>query len=201
MPAKQFSTISPTEAKRALYVDCEGFANRAPSLIGILCENDFQQVVLDPALSPAATAKGLEVRMLNQVVTDLVERCRNEGRVLVGYSTHELALFQSYAGVDCSSVYRDAKRIATRWWNRMHPDARRKDRSLKSFLADIDFDLPTWLGIQKATARLRAVLDGLAKHTHYAHLTAVTKSKWTKLLSYNWYDCAGMNALVMRTLR
>ncbi len=47
----------------------------------------------------------------------------------------------------------------------------------------------------------RSVLDWLAHHTHYAHLTAVTKSKWTKLLSYNWYDCAGMNALVMRTLR
>lgn len=189
------------EAKRAIYVDCEGFANKPPSLIGILCEDDFQQVVLDPALAPAADAKGLEVHSLNHVVTDVVNRCRAEGRVLVGYSLHELDLFHSYGGVDCSSVYRDAKRIATRWWNRTHPDARREDRSLKSFLADIDFELPSWLGIQKATARLRTVLEGLARHKQYELLTAVTKGKWTKLLGYNRFDCDGMNALVMHALK
>lgn len=190
-----------SEAKRAFYVDCEGFANKPPSLIGILCEEDFRQVVLDPALAPAAVAKELEVCALSDVVTDLIHRCRAEGRLLIGYSLHELDLFRDYARVDCSSFYRDAKRIATRWWNRSHPDTRREDRSLKSFLTDINFEIPSRLGIQKATARLRAVRDGLMKHKHYHCLTAVTKGKWTKLLDYNWFDCAGMNALVMHALR
>lgn len=179
MPRKRFSVISATEATRALYVDCEGFANKPPSLIGILCEDDFRQVVLDPALAPAANAKGLTVQSLCHVVADLVCRCRTEGRLLVGYSLHELDLFRTYGGADCYSLYCDAKRVATRWWNKNHPEARREDRSLKSFLADINYELPRCVGVQKATARLRAVLDGLAKHKQYARLTKVTKAKWT----------------------
>lgn len=201
MASKRFSEISRHEAARAFYVDCEGFADKPPSLIGILCEDDFRQVVLDPALAPAAIAKKLDVCSLGDVITDLIHRCRAEGRLLVGYSLHELELFRNYADVDCSAVYRDAKRIATRWWNRTHPDARRQDRSLKSFLHDIAYEYPHWLGIQKAASRLRDVLNGIMRYTHYEDLTTTMKGKWTKLLRYNWHDCDGMRALVMHALR
>ena len=61
MPKKKnpHASISSTEAGRAIYIDFEGFQDKSPSLIGVLIEDKFEQIVLDPGLVSAASAKAM----------------------------------------------------------------------------------------------------------------------------------------------
>jgi hypothetical protein len=114
----------------------------------------------------------------------------------VGYSQHELQVFGEYAGVDFTAEYRDARMIAKRWWNKCRPSIPRHDNGLKTFLKAIGCPCPSYFGEQKATSRLRAVINMLGNRGTFDALTPVVKSKWQKLLSYNEYDCRGMQQLV-----
>jgi hypothetical protein len=38
-PKKQFSDITHAQAERAIYIDFEGFTDKAPSLIGVLVDD------------------------------------------------------------------------------------------------------------------------------------------------------------------
>ena len=50
---------TPAEARSGIYIDFEGRKGECPSLIGILIDERFEQVILDPVLAPPARAKGL----------------------------------------------------------------------------------------------------------------------------------------------
>jgi hypothetical protein len=190
------ASISVPEAQKAIYVDFEGFQGQSPSLIGILADGSLTQVVLDSRLNTAAAAKGCRMDSILDVATTLKRWCQDGGRKLVGYSQHELQVFAEYAGVDFTAEYRDARMIAKRWWNKCRPGAPRQDNGLKTFLEAIGRPYPTCFGEQKVTSRLRAVINMLGNRGTYDALTPVVKSKWQKLLSYNEYDCRGMQELV-----
>ena len=67
------STTTPLNrkaARAAIYLDFEGFTTGAPALLGVLIDDSFETIVLDPTLSPAAQEKGLRARAL---------RCRLRG--------------------------------------------------------------------------------------------------------------------------
>ena len=108
------ATISPAEAERAIYIDCEGFQDHAPTLIGVLMNEQFEQIVVDPALQSAALAKGQSVSVLKVEVQRLKDLCASERRPLVAYSQHELNLFRTHAQVDVDDCYRNARMIAKR---------------------------------------------------------------------------------------
>jgi hypothetical protein len=190
------ASISVAEAQRAIYVDFEGFQDQPPGLIGIMANGSLTQVVLDPRLNAAAEAKGCRMASIRDVATTIKRWCQDGGRKIVGYSQHELQVFAEYAGVDFTAEYRDARMIAKRWWNVCRPGTPRRDNGLKTFLEAIGRPCPSYFGEQKVTSRLRAVIDMLANRGTYASLTPVVKSKWQKLLSYNEYDCRGMQELV-----
>lgn len=192
--------ITPAEASRAIYVDCEGLKNSAPSLLGILVDGTFESVMVDERLASAAIARQQRCVPLAAVASELLARCRSEGRVLVAYSQHELRLFLTYAAIDFYDVYRDARMIAGRWWTCTHPHGRRKDRKLKTYLRSIGHAMPAHLGSGTAAARLRAVVTMLERRGSYRALTPVTKRKWRHLLAYNEHDCRGMEALVCRAV-
>ena len=52
------SAMTREETERAIYIDFEGFVDKAPALIGVAIEADFNQVAFDPGLELAAMAKG-----------------------------------------------------------------------------------------------------------------------------------------------
>lgn len=191
------ASISVADAERAIYVDFEGFANKSPSLLGILVDRSLSQVVLDPRLKPAAEAKGCKIAGIRDVAVALKKWCQQSGRKLVGYSQHELQVFFKYADVDFRDEYRDARMIAKRWWNICRPGIPRRDNGLKTFLEAIGQPQPTYFGEHKATSRLRAVIDMLGARGEYGALTPVVKAKWQKLLDYNACDCHGMRALTL----
>jgi hypothetical protein len=128
----------------------------------------------------------------------LVQQSDCEERPIIAYSQHELNLFMTYAQVDISQFYRDARMIAKRWKNIVHPDAPLKGRGLKDFLEFIGFPRPTYLGYRKSTKRLNAVIEMLHRKGSFDALTPVVKAQWTKLLEHNAIDCRGMRALVLR---
>jgi hypothetical protein len=190
--------ISPSEAERGIYIDCEGFEDQAPTLIGVLIGDDLDQIVLDPELQPAAIAKGLRVSVLSKEASRLQQLSVREERLIVAYSQHERNLLMTYAQIDITDCYRDALMIAKRWKSILYPEAWLNGRGLKDFLEFIGFPRGVHLGHQKSTKRIKAVRDMLRVKGSFEALTPVKKAQWTKLLEHNAIDCRGMRALVIR---
>ena len=191
------SSISSREAASAFYIDFEGFQDKAPTLLGLLTNDDFKQVVFDRVLETAADAKNLEIVDLKLQIKELVDRCRKESRFLVAYSQHELHTINEFAEIDISDVYRDARMIAKKWKAKCHPGTT-KCKGLKDYLKFIEFPRGAHLGERKVTSRIRAVRNMLLSRGHYSKLTRGVKTKWTNLLSHNEIDCKGMQALVLK---
>jgi len=188
--------ISREDAKRAIYVDFEGFKDKSPSLIGILVEGSLEQVVLDRRLFAAAVASRCRQTSIEAVAGELMTRCRSEGRRLVGYSQHELRMFWQHAGIDFFEEYRDGRMIANRWWSKCRKGAVRIDNTLKTYLEAIGYPMPASLGTGNTTARLHAVIEMLERRLRYPDLTPCVKAKWRDLLAYTRHDCRGMKKLV-----
>ena len=188
--------ISREDAKRAIYVDFEGFKDKSPSLIGILVEGSLEQVVLDRRLFAAAVASRCRQTSIEAVAGELMTRCRSEGRRLVGYSQHERRMFWQHAGIDFFEEYRDGRMIANRWWSKCRKGAVRIDNTLKTYLEAIGSPMPASLGTGNTTARLHAVIEMLESRLRYPDLTPCVKAKWRDLLAYNRHDCRGMKKLV-----
>lgn len=188
-------SLSSLEAARAIYVDFEGFKDKPPSLVGILVDGDLRQVILEPRLFPAAVAKECEIGSIEEVARQLRVRCKAEGRILIGYSEHELRQFKQYANEDFDDVYWNALVIAKRWWSVFHR-GKVRPRTLKAYLKAIGEAMPAALGEGKATARLKSVLGSLGRKGKYKALTKGVKKKWWNLLEYNEHDCRGTQRLV-----
>lgn len=195
------SQISPDEAKRAIYIDCEGFMDKSPALIGLLIGEQFEQVVLDPDLELVAKAREHRMSSFKTEATRLYELSEDESRMIVAYSQHEKNMFLEYAGSDLTNKYRDARKIAVRWKNTLHRDEELPGRGLKDFLKFIGYHRGSHLGDKKTTSRLRAVRDMIVRRGNYELLTPVAKGKWTKLLEHNLIDCDGMRELVIKAAK
>jgi hypothetical protein len=79
-----------------------------------------------------------------------------------------MRISQDHAQIDFSEEYRDARKIAKRWWSICHRDEHRVDNSLKAFLELIRMPMPAYFGQRKATSRLRALIDMLDRRETFA---------------------------------
>jgi len=192
--------VYPSQAKRGIYVDLEGFKDKVPSLIGILVENDFEQIVLDPDLEQAALAKNLQVKSFACAMQYIAELAKTEKRKVFAYSQHELNLALEYtsSGPTIKRKYKDGHKIAKRWFHREHYDEHIDNWGLKSFMEFLRQPLPGRFGHQKATYRLGYVRDMLARKGTYNDLTSTAQNHWTDLLDYNEWDCLALQKLMTR---
>lgn len=197
MPPKREKTIAPTEAFRAVYLDFEGLMKEPPALAGWACEFELTQVVLDQRLELAGRRSDLAVEGLDELVAGLLEKCEDEGRVVVGFSQAEKNTVDRHTSRNLSPIYRDARLIAKRWVNRLHPEVE-VAWELKELLEFIGFPWPRYLGEGKATKKIRYVREMLGRKGSFDELTGTAKRFWTNLLTYNRIDCLGMRDLVMR---
>jgi hypothetical protein len=188
--------LSAAEFSRAIYIDFEGFADQSPSLVGLLCEGTFQQVVLDPRLSLAASHSGLSIQDGADWGLEVIEKLGSEGRRCVAFSSHEKNVFEKFFNQDLRPFYADARMIAKKLRRTLDYPSGEFPRDLKSYLKAIGYPRGSYLGEKQSTARIRAVVDMLEKRGSYDRLTAVVKGKWTKLLDHNKVDVLGMYALV-----
>ena len=193
--------ITQQEAQRAFYIDFEGFVDQSPALLGILVEDEFEQVALQQSLKSAADFKGMRTMTLQEILNELQERCLHEKRHLVAFSMHEFEVAKEHAQIDLSPFYKNALKIAKRWKRRMGLDPRHQIRTLKDYLAWLQYPLPRHLGNQVATRRLADVIAMSERRGSFDACTPVVKAKWTKLLQYNQNDCEGTKFLTTLTTK
>jgi len=193
-------SLTSEMVRRAIYIDFEGFLDRAPSMIGVAINSKFYQVVLDEGLRLAANAKKIPVRPGDELVRDLLERAVRENRRIVAFSPCEKRICRKYYQLDLSPVYADANRVVKNWVARAYTDLKRRPKSLKAYLKLIGYERATCLGERQAAQRIRAVRGMCLRRGSYEALTGCVKAKWTKLLEYNKIDVLGMRELCHRAV-
>ncbi len=198
-PKKHFSDITHAQAERAIYIDFEGFMDKAPSLVGVLVDDTYQSIVLDPELTLAADAKQLPGMGLNDLVQSLLRQSVDEDRYIVGFSYHEKNTVLEYVGIDISQRYRDAHKVAKTWANRLSGE-KPENWDLVTFLKFIGFEYTNY-GQALVTKWLRAVIGMSNKKGSLEACTSTVKRHWTKLQKYNEQDCRGTKALMLHALR
>lgn len=191
-------TISRPEALGAIYIDFEGCQGEPPSLMGILQEDAFEQIVLSQELASAAEAKGLRAASGAAVLEGLLACALQEGRRICAFSEHELHAAREHWGIDLEPVYVNARPVVKRWWNRVQPGERPLEWSQEALERAMGILRPQNLRSGHAARRLRDVRTQLQRRRTYAKLTGTAKAKWTTLLKYNRLDVEHMAAMVRR---
>jgi hypothetical protein len=188
--------ISKVDVERAIYIDFEGFMKHPPSLIGIMCEDDFWQVVLVEDLILAAQAKNIKFDDGKNLISNLIHRAVDEDRKIVAYSSFEKEQCHRWYDLDISSLYVNANLVARSWKKIAFPQE--KISGLKDYLKLINYPRGDHLGIKQSTQRIKSVSEMIAKKGSYELLTTTQKGKWTRLLNHNRIDVEGMKALMLR---
>jgi len=195
-PAHRSASLTSTEADRAIYIDFEGFTYRSPDLLGILCEENFKQVVLKRLLVSTSSSGSTSFQPIQSILLELKRRAESENRKIIAYSEHEANVARRYAQIDLLPVYKNARIIA----ESMSRHEFRRDHSapqtLKDHLALLDFEYPPHIGVGQATTRLRIVQESIRYCGNYERCPESVKREWRNLLEYNRLDCVGMRFLV-----
>ncbi|MEQ9568717.1 MAG: hypothetical protein RLN75_00890 [Longimicrobiales bacterium] len=207
------ATLTSADAARAFYLDFEGFTNEAPALLGVMVDDSFETLVLDPVLRPAAQDRGLRVTDGEAALRRILERARLEDRLICAFGNREREAALEDFGVDFGERFVNVQRVAKRWWrsNRTEQPKRRRGKkawrrsrgySLEFFEKGLGLERPKHLKSGNATKRLRGVRDPLIGHKgDWSQLTGTAKSKWTKLLDYNQVDVRNLAALAKGVAR
>jgi hypothetical protein len=190
--------ISLAESKRAIYIDFEGYVKEAPALIGILIQDDFEQIVLDEKFRGAAAYKDpIAVIPGESVISDLLARSISEDRKIVAFSTLEKEQCMRWYEIDISQRYVNAKSIAGRWARKVNPEVR--CRTLKDFEIFTGYQRSRDTGYQKNTSCLNAALRDLESYGELRN--PAPKKHWTNLRKHNRQDVEAMKHIVMATFR
>ena len=192
--------ISIGDARRAIYIDFEGFEKKAPSLLGVACEDEFYQVVLDEELAGAADAKKIPYMSGKVLMESLLERACLESRMIVAYSAHEKEQCMKWYGLDISKYYVNANIVTKKWKKKSYAQTGNRITGLKDCLKLIGYERGDYLGVQQSTQRIKSVAEMLNRRGSYDALTPTTKAKWTKLLEHNKIDVEGMRYLILNVL-
>lgn len=189
-------SLSKEQAERAVYIDFEGFKDKSPSFVGVLDETGFRQVVLDPALRPAARRKGSSAQSMDYWATRLVNKCLCEDRLIVGFSLYDLNCLKKYTslGDKAAPIYVNARQAANRWhW---HTFDEKGPGTLAGFCAAAKVQSrPADYSDVPVTRHLKSILSGLKARGTYRKLRHSQKHKWAQLLEYNRWDCQDLRAL------
>lgn len=184
--------------ERAIYVDFKGLRDAAPVVVGMVCEDAFEQVVTDPAFGDAALARDVRVNNFDDEIEAMVARCRREARMVVGFSRQpvEAAMRFSSHGPAFDQCFEDARDLAQLW----HEKSGRPGTSgwtLADFLADLGYPLPRALGPKHTGSRLRYVRQALQRHGGFDAISGGAKAKWTKLLQQSTSDTRALRQLAL----
>lgn len=201
-PARTFDRLTADEARRALYIDFEGGKDQAPVLLGTMRvrgrspEPIVHQVVVDPTFAPA----GPGFRTFHDAIETLVQRAEHKKRRIVAWSEHELEVVRRECNDDPQLVerferrYSNARRVAERWMNKLHPAEKPASGQLSAYLTLIGYAVPAGAEPGHVGTTIRALRPTLEAGRP---LTPVQKAKWSRLLRHNRHDCAGMRQVCL----
>ena len=190
--------VASAAARRAMYIDFRGVRGSPPALLGQLTEQRFEQVVFDMDYADAALAKDLRVNALEAEVGALLERARDEERLVFGFAPRTLEILAQYRAAvsDLGLVYRDGQQLGAAWCARAGKSERAAG-SLSALLRSIGATRPRHLDSKATTKSLRDVGSMLRARGSYDALTPVAKAKWTNLLQQSRAHCEGLRMLTV----
>ena len=196
--------LAPDQFKRAIAFDFEGVGVApgnhgdlpAPSLIGYRCDGNTSYFLVDPALKLLARGrKGLErdceYRPLDQALESIVDKAREEERLILVFSQHEgrmiehhaPGLVQKYAEVlaDVKPLMEEGFRLR----NRRSPQRSENETTLSSLAGQwkpslVEKQQPVEVG--KSIRDLRSALEGKSLLNQ---LSELWRNRFQDLLHYN----------------
>ena len=210
---KELPKVSVEQAERGIYVDFEMNVGVTPSLLGWRCQDETHQTVLEPVFRPlverSARDRQVSASGLNDALRALMEWCRREDRMVIGYSMHEPDVVSQF----CSEVevrewfvtsYVNAKRLIDRWVN--HRAARGQierpsEKTLHSAmrLEGLDYLPATGPGI--VGPGLRRLRTALATHASADEISSGAKRHWARILQHNAIDLEATQHLTLAAVR
>ena len=199
-PAHRSSSLTSREADRAIYIDFEGFTDRSPDLLGILCEENFKQVVLKRSLVSTTSSGSTSFQPIQSILRELKRRAESENRKIIAFSEHEADVARRFANVDLLPMYKNARIIARRLSSLLSVHRYTNCRTLTDFLDLLNFQYPQHIGQGLATTRLRIVQESIRQYGNYERCPESVKREWRNLLEYNRLDCVGMKYLVQKAV-
>lgn len=200
------STLTPKQARRALYVDFEGRMKSAPVLLGCTRKSGIKaipmvwQAVTDRHFESLAGHDGIEMLELADAVERILQRAEARNRLIVAWSEHELDVVRDYCPEKLGrfqSRYVNARYVAVHWRNKCHDGQKPASNRLSAYLALIGHEVPGTAGpgnVGTTIARLRKSLD---KASSGASVTANQWDRWGDLREHNRHDCAGMRKVCL----
>ena len=192
------SAVAPDAAQRGIYIDFRAVRGNPPALLGLLVEEDFDQVVFDTQYADAALAAELRINSLGAEVGALLARARTEERLVFVFSSGSLDIVARHhpADADLRRLCRDGQQLGADWCARTAKPARAA-LSLSGLLRQMGAPRLPHLDSKAATKRLRDVGGMLRSRGAYDALTPVAKAKWTRLLLQSRAQCEGLRTLVL----
>ena len=201
------------QIERAIYIDFEGTKVDLPSFLGWYCEGQWGFFITEEGMHTAASyphAKGSgTASTLTDACRAVMHRAVRERRPVMAWSTHELTTIlalDSWTAVErdwWTQCLINALPIGKQWARRNRVKvpvvegqwANRPNKwSLSGFRMATAYPKIHALHEPGHTAqRLRHVRQQLDKRGgDFSRLTRVAKGKWTKVLTHNYHDCAGL---------
>ena len=192
-----------------------------PTLVGVLCDENFEQVVFDPLLEQAVEAKIKSDFPIRSAIWEewlvALESDVESGSSLIGYTEYDLNVItkgwqalgieeienESVAYLD-ANVRKLIGRNATKLRDEIvrqrarHGIQQPERIGLKDLLChnEIPYDYPKHLGNFKVGQSIRSFHDQQTRKGNYKTWSPGTKKKWTNLLTYNRHDVEGMEFIV-----
>lgn len=204
-------TMTPYEVNHAIYIDFEGTETEPATFLGVLCEGEWQVFLIETTFHEAEVSHKLGTlhkSSLPSVCRHIASRSRKEKRKVVAWSSREIdEITQCPQLTMAERAWWKSNLInllppAKRWANRQgvtippipgHRVNQSNKWSLSGFRKATGYpSIATAFEPGKTASRIRHVRGQLKKRGRYDRLTPVAKGKWSKVLTHNYHDCAGL---------
>jgi len=208
------ATLSRDEFESAIWLDFEGLHGEEtlPSFAGTLIDGDFNFTILNEDLKMLEKSRmGLSYVEIGDFTERLVERAVSEGRVIVGYSEHDLGRIRKISEKHDENMrihYRNANLLAKKFFkkNRRKTYQKLKKKAeeaekkvgLKDYLKldYVGYDYPNLPEEFRPSTAIANLISQCRKKSTYSRMTETSKQRLKLLKEYNEHDCKGMKHLV-----
>lgn len=207
----QAAALTAQEAANAIFLDFEGTKTDRPSLLGWYVEGRWTATVLEPVFEPMVPhghpLGTVHFRPLADILIELREMSVLESRAVVCWSERERTAICEDETLDSGlrdwwednlvNILKPAKRWARE--NGVEVPAIRNSYGKESSASLTGFRHATGyepvarnLEHGNTAKRIRAVRRQIELRGTFEALTPTVKGHWTKVLSHNFHDCAGL---------
>ena len=112
------NTLTRDEADRAIYIDFEGGEDKPPSLVGVLVDNVYSAIILNPDFGSLAKNRKLVQQTFENFVGDTLSAASQEERVIAAWSEHELNQMEGFDDRILKACYRNANKLVLNFFRK-----------------------------------------------------------------------------------